>query len=147
MSTRKLWVWEAYFIIIVIFAARKAYALVMPNSPDFLYYFILRSFDPVFYITFNAHVIHVLLNILHCIPLFLYIYKIRFLNPEIWRYLFILRCVFEINGHSYEMNTLIAFFHSNPLLMLLTFLGPLLAYLPSYVACYCYAFRQEKIFS
>ena len=145
MPLKRQWIWEAYFIIILFFAIRKVYDLVMPSSSDFLYYFILRSFNSVFYITYSAHVIHVFLNIIHCIPLFLYIYKIRFLNPEIWRYLFILRCIFEISGHSYQVNTLTALFDSNPILLLLTILIPLLTHFPSYIACYWYAFRQEKI--
>jgi len=145
MSLINQWAWKAYFIIILSLAIRKVCDLVSPNSQDFLYYFILRSFNSVFYITYIAHVISVFLNIIHCIPLFLFIFKIRFLNPDIWRYLFVLRCIFEISGHSYQVNTLTAQLHTNLIFFILTLLVSLLTYMPSYIACYWYAFRQEKM--
>jgi hypothetical protein len=147
MPLKKQWIWEAYFVVIFIFAIRKVYALVIPSSEDFLYYFILRSFNPIFYIVYTAHVIHVLLGLIHCLPLLLYIHNIRFLNPEVWRYLFVLRCIFEIIGHSYQLNNLTALFYSNPTLLASVLIVSLLTYIPSYIACYWYAFRQEKIFS
>lgn len=139
-------VWNIYLVIIVLFAAQKVYHLITPSSPSFLYYFILRSFDPIFYLVHSAHVLNVFLTVIHCIPLFLYIHRIRFLNPEIWKYLFVLRCIFEIFGHSYQMNTIIAFYQTNAKLTLLISAVMVLPHIPSYVVCYRYAFRQKKIF-
>jgi len=143
MKPKRHWVWKVYFIIILLFVTKEAYHLFTPGSPQFLYYFILRSFNPLFHIVHNTRVIHVLLNIIHCAPLFLYIYRIRFLNAEVWKYLFILRCIFEITSHSYEMNWIVALYHVNPKHLLLVLAILITPHIPSYMACYRYAFRRE----
>lgn len=143
MSNKQRWLWEAYFVFVLLFAISKIIYLFKPGSPDYLYYFILRSFDSVFMTTYAAHVIHVFLNLIHCIPLLLYIHRINFLDPKIWKFLFILRCIFEFVGRSYEANTFTALYHSNLKVFLLVLLFTIVPIIPSYFACYQYAFRTR----
>lgn len=143
MSRKQKWIWEIYFAIVLFFAVGKIAFFFDPGSPDYLYYSILRSFGPSFFNAHTAHIVHVFLNLIHCLPLLLYIYHINFLNTKFWKCLFVLRCIFEVTGSSYEINTLTAFYHSNPklfLLILLSMIGPLI---PSYFACYQYAFQSQ----
>jgi len=144
MSQKQKWLWEAYLAIILFFAAERTYHLFNPGSPDFLYYSVLKSFGADFYFTYAAHVVYVVLNIIHCVPLFLYIYRIDFLSPKIWKFLFILRCIFEFTGRSYEIKELTSFYHSNPLIFLLILLFTIGPYIPSYFACFRYAFLSRE---
>ena len=139
MPSKHRWIWELYFLIILFFAVQKTVDLLSPNSEEYLYYFILRSFNPIFHITYFAHLTHVLLNLIHCIPLLLYIYGIRFLNPYFWQGLFISRCLFEIFGHSYKLKTIAAYYQTNPKLLCIILLTLILPHIPSYVVCYRYA--------
>lgn len=143
MSKKQRWIWEAYFVIVLLFAIQNIYHLFKPGSPNFLYYSILRSFDPIFNIAYGSCVIHVFLNIIHCIPLLFYIHRVNFLNPKVWKILFILRCIFEIAGRSYEANTFFAFYHSNPKALLFILLLAIIPNIPSYFACYQYAFKTR----
>jgi len=143
MSQIQKWIWEAYFVIALSFAILKVYHLCAPGSPEFLYYAILRYFSSIFNITYGAHVIHVILNLVHCIPLLLYIHRINFLNSTVWKILFILRIIFEIFGRSYEINTFTALHYSNPKAFLFIIVSLIIQIIPSYFACYQYAFRQQ----
>ena len=140
-------VWKIYFAVTLLFVAKKAYYLFDPNSESFYYYFILRAFNPFFYVIYTAHVLHIMLSIIHCLPLFFYIYRIRALDPEVWKSLFILRCIFELTGHSYEITQLTASSYSRPELLAIVVIIMVIPHIPSYLACYWYAFRQEKVFS
>ncbi len=143
MKRKNQWVLKAYFFMILLFALQEFYQLISPDSSSFLYYFILRSFDPIFYITYMAHLTYVLLNLIHCIPLILSVYRIQFLHPDVWKYLFIFRCIFEFNGHSFEVNTAKALSHTSPELLIPIGIIAIIPYIPSYIICYKYAFGNN----
>jgi len=143
MSQKQKWLWEVYFAMVLIFAIQEIYIFFNPDSSDYLYYSILKSFNPALFNAYTMHMIHVFINLIHCIPLLLYIHHIHFLNSMFWKCLFILRCIFEVFGSSYEVNTLTALYHSSPKLSLLAIIflvGPLI---PSYFACFQYAFQSQ----
>jgi len=146
MRFKSKWIWLIYFCIMMSFAIQKIVILVTPSDPSFLYYYMLRSFSPIFYIDYIAHVINIFLFAIHCIPLFLYIHRIQFLHPEVWRYLFVLKCIFEIIGHSYKLNYLTSLYHLSPRLVFFVLIIAILPYIPLYVLCYRYAFEQDTYF-
>jgi len=145
MTRKQRWIWEAYFVIILPYSVQQFYFLFSKDSPHYLYYLILRSFDPIFMAKYIAYIVDVALDLIHCLPLFLYIHRIRFLNPALWKIMFILRCIFEIIGHSYEMNTFAAFYHTKPKFLLAALAVMIMPHIPSYVACYWYAFRTGNL--
>ena len=145
MSHVKRWLWEAYLVIAVFFAVQQFLLPFNPEEPHRLYYAIARTFHPVFYLHYAAFLGNAVLGLVHCVPLFLYIHKKRFLHPNVWKVLFVLRCLFELTGHSYEMNTLTAFFRINPQLVALTLFVTILPHVPWYIVCFDYAFRREKV--
>ena len=147
MPLKYPWIWKAYLAVLLLFVIKKVYYLLVPDTQIFFYYFILRAFDPIFYVIYTAHVMQVLLSVIHWMPVFLCVYRIRFLSAEFWKCLFILRCIFEITGHSYEMNSLIALYYRRPRIALTIFLFLVVPHIPSYMACYWYAFQQEKVLS
>ena len=143
MKINHPWIWDAYLVIILTVTLRDFYALLTPQSESFFYYFILRSFNPVFYLHYSAYVIHVFLSAAHCLPLFLFIYRVRWGNTEMWKLLFVLRCVFEVIGHSYDMNVLAALYYSNNKFIWLAVSFMIVPYIPSYIACFWFAFRSN----
>lgn len=143
MSVKGRWIAEAYFVLFVGLTVRKACNFFAPHSPSHLYFEFLYVFDPVFWGLYSLNLLQIVLNLLHALPLLLYIWRIPLLRPRFWRYLLILRLIFDITGHSYEMNHLVSMYHADPLLCLLVFLSSISPYIPSYVACWRYAFGTE----
>jgi hypothetical protein len=146
MLARIQWLWTTYCVLIVVFVFKETYFLFAADSEIALYYLILRAFDPSFYLAYSAHLLRLLLTLIHCVPLMLYVYRVRFLPAVFWQFLFIARCLFEIIGNTYEITGLLAYSHQHPELV---WIGPVflvLPYIPSYVVCYVYAFRQEQVF-
>ncbi|HQP10633.1 MAG TPA: hypothetical protein PKV41_04545 [Candidatus Omnitrophota bacterium] len=147
MSKRMPWLWMVYAVLVAVFTVRETYYFFVPDSEISLYFLILRAFDPVFYLAYAAYVLRLLLTLIHCLPIWLYAYRIRFLPTAFWQYLFFGRCLFEILGNAYEITSLVAFSHNNPKLVWIApaiMLSPLI---PSYIVCYWYAFGQEKVFA
>ena len=147
MPRKYAWAWEIYFAIVAAHAVVSAAQLISPLSPVNLYVNMLAAFDKRFYITYFACALQILLNIIHLIPLALYIRQTPFLNPKFWQYLFILRILFDIVGHPYETKTLTSLYYSNHRILMILFVQTALTYLPSYIACYQYAFNRTNIFS
>ena len=145
MKIKNRWVWEIYFVIMLAFSVKGLYNVFSPNSESFLYYFILRAFDPVFYFHYSAFVLQVFLNVIHCFPLFFFIYQIRFGHPAAWKTLLVLRSVFEVIGHTYGMNSLVALYHSRSNFFLPVAVATIIPHIPSYAACYWYAFRGSDV--
>jgi hypothetical protein len=144
MPPQHPWIWKAYAAIYSLLIARKLYDLLSPDSPVFLYYFILRAFDPALILVYGTYVARVLFTTVHCVPLLLYVHGIRFLSPDVWRTIFILRCVFEFTGYSYESNILLAVYRIGLPYFLLTAATYITPNIPSYIACYNYAFRNSR---
>lgn len=144
MSNRTKWLWEIYLPFFFILAVGRAVSFFAPQTPEHLYFKILYAFNPVFYISYSLSLIQIVLTLLHGLPLALYTFRVRWLKPRLWQYLLILRVIFDLTGHPYEMNTVVSMYHTSPQLCALTILFAVLPYLPSYWACYAYAFRQEK---
>lgn len=142
MSAKGRWIAEAYFVLFVALTVRKAYNFFAPHSPNYLFFEFLYTFDPVFFGLYFLNLIQIVLNLFHALPLLLYILHIPLYRPRFWRYLLIFRLIFDITGHSYELNHLVAMYYADPLVCLLVFLSSVSPYIPSYVACYRYAFRS-----
>ena len=143
LSAKKLWIWEVYFVLLIGFTLRQAVNLFHPEGTANLYFFILRAFDSLFIFNYFMNVAQVLLDILYFVPLALYIYDKKFLSPEIWKSLFILRLFFDVAGHSYEWNTLISIFYADPIIGLIVLVESVSTYIPSYIVCYRYAFQGK----
>jgi len=145
MNYKTKWVWEIYLFLILLFIYHKINNLLNPTSPIHLYYFILVSFNKHFLLTYFLFSSQVLLNIIHIIPLAAYTYRVKLFNPKFWQILLFMRLIFDISGHSYEVNHLVSMYHSKPWFAFIVLAQSITTYIPSYFACYTYAFRQEKI--
>jgi len=140
-------IWEVYFCIHFFFVAKRTFFFFTSHSPVNFYFFILNSFHPYFQISYGAAFSQILLDIAHLVPLFLYITRQRLWDPQIWQALFLLRIIFDIIGHPYEIHDLMSLYHYDPQVCLKITLLSVSAYIPSYIACFQYAFNQKKLFA
>lgn len=138
-------IWLIYYFIYISILSQKAILFFTVDSPISLYYFILYSFDVSFYIPFFLNFVQIIVNILICIPLLLFILRIRFLSPKFWQHVLIVRLILDIVGHSYAVNELQSFYFMNNRIGIIVFLATIAIYTPSYLACFLYAFRQEEL--
>lgn len=143
MSQKNLWIWETYFIILILFTLRQAYNFFMPGAPAQLYFYFLSAFEKVFLGAWAAALLQVLLNLLHLFPVAFYIYRKRFLSPVFWQYMLLLRAIFDFLGHPYEWQLIISLFHDEPSYAVLVLAQSAAFYIPSYLACYRYAFATR----
>ncbi len=146
MSLKKIWLWEIYFFILLLFIFNKAYRIFSPDSSIHFYFSVLNAFHPLLIFIYLLSLIQIFLNIFHCIPVFCYIHKIKIGGPRFWQTLFILRIIFDVVGHSYQIKYLTSLYYFSPKVFAFVFLQSISIYIPSYIACYRYAFKQEKYF-
>ncbi|HLF18560.1 MAG TPA: hypothetical protein VI749_06670 [Candidatus Omnitrophota bacterium] len=145
MTKNQRFIWEVYFLVILLFMARKIFDFFTPDTPAYLYFHILQCFDPLFLFVYFFNVAQIVLNTVLLIPLALFIYQLKIGPPVVWRVLFILKMVFDTIGHSYETTYLVSlFYHSRPI-AIMTFLSSVAVYIPAFIAQFSYAFRQEKL--
>ena len=142
----KNWVWKFYLLFLFFFTAKKAVLLFWPQSPEFLFYFILYGFDFSFFWNYFLAMNQVLLTILQWFGVFFFVYQMRFLSVDFWKIVFIIKIPFDMAGNSYHLLQLTALYKASPLLCFLMFAHKTAIYIPAFWALYLYAFHQEKVF-
>ncbi len=141
------WVWMGYFVILATFVGSNVYRFFVPGEQTHLYFTILYSFDPIFLLNYLVNLCQITLNIIHLIPVLLYVFRVRVFNPKFWQYLLILRLIFDLFGHSFEINFLKSLYYHNIKVFLFVLAQSIFVYIPSYIACYRYGFERDKLFS
>lgn len=144
MSKLSTTVWVCYILLVVLMCAGKYEILLVPGEPQNTYYHILMAFHPINSIYYYAAVIQLLINCIHILPLFLFIFNRRFGPHILWQTLFFTRILFDIIGQNYEINEITGLFQENIKIVLLFCLASVVLWAPSYIACYLYAFRTKK---
>lgn len=144
MSRKVNLLWLTYFYFFFIFSIAQASAFFGLDSPSQFYYAVLYSFNSIFALDYFFNVIQVLLTLIHLIPLYLFLYKKWTNNQELFKFLLAFRLLFDITGHSWEVNFLASIYQLNPYLCSTLLAGFALLYLPSYYGCYVYAFKQHN---
>ena len=142
MQHSRHWAWAFYFALIFFLVTQKVYAFFSPDAHPYFYYSFLKYFHFRYMFVYGAALVQVILNVVHLVPLILFITCQEFLNKKFWQTLFILRIFFDIFGHSFEIQELISYYHLKPLICLLIFIKEAAPYIPSYIACYLYAFGR-----
>jgi len=145
MSKTQQFIWELYCLIVLAFTIRKALNFFLPGTEVYLYFQILHGFDSLFLFNYILNFFQITTNLIHFLPLALYIYRRRLFSPAIWKTLFIFKVIFDICGHSFETNYLVSLFHHDPLVCLYVLLSSIFVYVPAYWACYIYAFKPETL--
>ena len=143
MPKRINWFWVIYFFIFFNVCLQHARDFFAPNSDIMFYYSLLYAFDLSYFFSYFLNLAQILFNLLHAVPLALYACGIYWGTARFWQWLLAGRLIFDLTGRTYEWLGVIAFLKTDPHLAFLISLQFLIFYIPSYVACYRYAFARK----
>lgn len=139
--------WKIYLFIVTPFYLGSLAGIFDPNSPFYAYYHILIAFDTDYTLLYFLNIGSILMNALALVPLLFFTFHIYFLPARFWQWFLFLRLFFELTGHAYEINFIKSMMHANNIYSIPSFLFAILLILPSYIACFKYAFTtQEDLF-
>ncbi len=141
MNNKNKFIWGFYFALFTLIVFKKAAAFLTPGTPIHLYFYILYIFDWAFIINYFFNFTSILLNLIHLFPLGFFILDKKIFKPILWKYLFVMRIVFDLNGNSYEIFAITSIFRDDPWTAAFILLRTIMFYIPSYIACYYYAFK------
>ena len=144
MNWKTKWLWRIYFFIFASLIVKTTYVFFDPKSDVHLYLEILYIFHPSYFLMYFYNLIQIVLNCFFLLPLLFFIMRVRFFSPQFLQCMFILRLVFDLIGHPFEMIQLSSIFYENPKMAIIIFLYSIFFYIPSYAACYQYAFQQDN---
>ena len=145
MQKKTLWIWESYLVFISVLITRKFYFFISFDSQNNFYFYFLNSFYYPYIFNYFLNYMHVIFELIHCVVLLFFIYQIRFKNTGIFKTLLCLRVVFFFCGYTYELNHLIALYLTRPVTAVSLIVGYILLFVPSYIGCFIYAFRQNNM--
>lgn len=134
-------VWKIYLFAYSIYLLGNIGKLLIPGAFANLYYHTLIAFHPFFLIPYDLALIQAFFNLFNLIPLFLYVFRIHFLSARFWQAILVARVIFDLTGHSVEINNAMAIYHANREWFLSTIALWLIMAIPSYGACFQYAFK------
>ena len=146
MSWIEGWGWKIYLILFSLLILGNAISLFYEESYLYIYYNILITFDKSYLFYYYYAVLNNVLELAVLVSLFLYVFKIRFLAPSFWQWIFVFRIVFDLVGHHFEFQTMKSLYLTDLHLALATTGIVFALMLPSYLGSFQYAFRQHKIF-
>jgi len=138
--------WKIYLFIFTPLALGNFVSILDGESAVYSYYHALIAFHPDYFLQYAMNVASATLNAFALIPLFLYTFRGSFLWPRFWQWFFILRIAFDLTGHAYEAKLVKSLFISHSGYAISSLLLLLLLVVPSYIACFRYAFRQDRLF-
>lgn len=139
-------IWKMYGLYFAVLTVQHFFDLLAPQSPVYLFYHILIGFHRPLFIVYLSNILGALLSLLSLWPLYLFIFHKRRFHPALWQILFLLKILGDLLGNYYQFLTLKSFYFTDRTLAFQIFAGNILTALPSYIACFQYAFRQDKIF-
>ena len=146
MNQKTHWSWKLYLFVYCFPVINNTISLLTRNSTIDQYYKILIAFKKTYFLWYALNVGSVVVDGLSLIPLCLFIFQKRFLNTFVWKSLFTMRIVFLILGHSYEWKMIKSFFYADVAVSASLIIFLVLIAVPSYTACFKYAFRQNRLF-
>lgn len=137
--------WKIYFLLYAPLIINHLLASFLSSSENYTYYHILISFEKNYYLVYVLNILSDITECVSLIPLFGFIFRARILNPRIWQWVFYARVILDITGHFYEWNILRAFLHNERLIALAGFGISAALLIPSYIAHFLYAFKQNYL--
>lgn len=146
MRHKTRWPWKVYFFFSLFAASSSIIGMLYMDSPAAQYYKILMILNQRYWMHYSLYQSTIALEALSIIPLFLFVFHKKFLNPWVWQILFCLRILFLFLGHSYEWMMIKSYIHSNATLAIASITIVAMLLFPSFLAHFLYAFQQKKIF-
>jgi len=137
--------WKIYLFFFVPVTLGNFIGILHSESVVYAYYHVLTAFHPEYQLSYHLNIASAAISLFALIPIFLYAYRKPFLHPIVWQIFFFSRFGLDLIGHSYETQFLRSIFYTQPWIALSTAAILLAVIFPSYLACFYYAFRQEKM--
>ena len=137
-------IWKFYALYWTVISFRANLEIFSPGSPAYAFYHILGAFHAAFIFIYFFDIIGKTLNVISLVPLYGYVFQKKFFTMDLWKIVFLLRAAFDVFGNYYAFVTIKSFFATDPWLGFQILAGILLTAIPSYAACYYYAFRGVK---
>ncbi|MDP2939435.1 MAG: hypothetical protein Q8O13_05095 [Candidatus Omnitrophota bacterium] len=137
--------WKIYSCGYAIFVLLETSYSLFPNTPTNVYYKILISFNKAFIWQYILYYIKISLEVFGLAPLFLFVFKKKWLLPIFWKIFFFTKIVGLFLGNNYECRLVKTFFAVNKIFTLALLLSALLIILPYYVVLYLFAFKQKEL--
>lgn len=147
MKKRTLWAWKIYFLFYTLIILFNILILLSGESPISQYYCVLIAFKQSYSIQYYLYISKIIVEGVSLIPLFLFVIHRRAIPVTIWQILFGARIFFLFAGQSYEWNVFKAMMHGNSTTTIAALFLAVLFAIPSYIACFKYAFRQKQLFA
>ncbi len=145
MKKKTHWFWIIYFFIYCIPTLVRSLTLFAEDSIINQYFRVLIAFKKTYFIWHTFSIANTIVETLALIPLCLFCFKRRFLNPSMWKMLFVARIFLLFAGHHYEWKMTQSFFHADSTYLVAVITSLVLFSAPSYIACYVYAFHQDRL--
>ena len=140
------WGWWIYCLLFTLIAIGNTAMTLSRESPLCIYYHVLIAFHPQYIFLYFLALASAFLTLASLLPLFLFVARRPFFGAKLWQWLFVLRTAFEATGHGYEYQVLRSFYYNDPWIVVSLLTLYLSSILPSYYACFQYAFHWEKLF-
>jgi hypothetical protein len=135
--------WKIYAFIYSALVLVNVIFNLHPAGAPYNYYQILIFLD-------NAHELKLILfyfanlmEMISLLPLFLFVFKGRFLSRDFWKVIFLFRVAGLLGGRNFEYNLIKSLLFANHFTTLLIVSAFVLIALPSFAAQYLYAFRKD----
>ena len=139
-------IWKFYALYWTVITFHASVDVFSPGSPAYAFYHILGAFHQSFMVIYIIDSASTIFNIFSLIPLYGFAFHKQLLTADFWKPLFVLRVAFDVCGSYYEFVSVKSLFASDPWLGFQVLIGILLTMIPSYAACYQYAFAWNRIF-
>ena len=139
-------IWKIYGLYFTLLTAQHFLSLLIPQSRIYLFYHLLIGFDRRLITVYAYTILGSAFSVAALWPLYLFIFHKKRFTPRIWQILFFCKLAGDLLGNYYQFLTLKSFYFTDRTLAFQILAGDILTVLPSYIACFQYAFQQEKIF-
>ncbi len=140
-------IWKFYAFYWTAISFRANIDIFSPESSAYGFYHILGAFHKSFLVIYTIDAAGTVLNIFSLVPLYAFAFHKKLLTADFWKPLFVLRVAFDLCGNYYEFVSVKSLFASDPWLGFQVLTGIVFTRIPSYAACYQYAFRWDKLFA
>ena len=141
MKDRRSWLF--YFVVYTYLTAESIVNFYRPESTIRSYFQSLMVLNNFYVLMYTEHVMNLIFSALAIIPMYLYIFKIPFLSKRVWQIFLIARIFFATTGYMYQYNSWKALAFDDFKLAALNVISFLILLIPSYLACFRYAFDKE----
>lgn len=136
--------WKIYSFIFALLVITNLAIVLSPSSELYIYHHILMAFSRSYGFSYYLRLIAAIVNLFALIPLFMFSFRKNLLNRRLWQTILIIRIIFDITGHSYEFKSLKAILYIDLWTGLSLFILAAAFILPSYEACFRYAFSKKN---